>query len=101
MTGLATRTILVPRSDARPPAAKAADRTGLRIAVAVTALTGLALAIRLAIFRGIWVDEAISVHQAEQPFGKMLTQLRFGDRLPPLHDAALWVTMRLFGHGEL
>jgi hypothetical protein len=69
--------------------------------LAVAALTLLGLGLRLAIFRGIWLDEAISIHQAQLPFGEMLHQLRFTDRLPPLHDAVLWAVVHTFGSGQL
>lgn len=61
-------------------------------------LAGLAL--RLAVPRGIWLDEAISIHQARLSLHNMFHTLYFGDRQPPLYDLVLWVTIRLFGHGE-
>jgi 4-amino-4-deoxy-L-arabinose transferase-like glycosyltransferase len=75
--------------------------TGVHTALTVTALTLLGLGLRLAIFRGIWLDEAISIHQAQQPFGQMLHELRFADRLPPLHDAVLWLVVHTVGSGQL
>jgi uncharacterized membrane protein len=61
-------------------------------------LAGLAL--RLAVPRGIWLDEAISIHQARLSLHDMFRTLYYGDRQPPLYDLVLWVTIRAFGHGE-
>jgi hypothetical protein len=79
---------------------RARTRTGLHTALALGALIVLALVVRLAIFRGIWLDEAISIHQAHLSFGRMLHELRFGDRLPPLHDAVLWLVVHKLGASE-
>ena len=51
--------------------------------------------------RGIWLDEAISIHQANLSFHDMFENLQYGDRHPPLHHMALWLTVRAFGDGEL
>jgi uncharacterized membrane protein len=59
------------------------------------------LAIRVALMRSIWVDEAISVNQAHMSLGGMLDNLREMDRHPPLHALILWLTVRVFGDGEL
>jgi hypothetical protein len=67
----------------------------------VAGLVLLGLAIRVAVMRSIWVDEAISIHQAHMSLGDMLGNLRETDRHPPLHYLILWVTVRLFGDGEL
>jgi uncharacterized membrane protein len=72
--------------------------TTLAVLAGVT-LTGLAL--RLVIPRGIWLDEAISIRQANLSFHDMFENLQFADRHPPLHHVALWLTVRLFGDGEL
>ena len=61
-------------------------------------LVGLVL--RLLVPRGIWLDEAISIHQARLSLHDMFQTLYNGDRQPPLHDLALWLTIRVFGHGE-
>jgi len=60
-----------------------------------------ALAVRLAIPRGLWLDEAISVSQAQVGFLSMLENIAVVDRHPPLHHAVLWLTVRLLGDGEL
>jgi uncharacterized membrane protein len=67
----------------------------------VAGLVLLGLAIRLAFMRSIWVDEAISIHQAHMSLGGMIDNLRATDRHPPLHYLILWLTVRLFGDGEL
>jgi uncharacterized membrane protein len=70
----------------------------LAILAGVT-LAGLAL--RLAVPRGIWLDEAISIHQANLGFHDMFENLQYGDRHPPLHHVVLWLTVKAFGDGEL
>ena len=73
-------------------------RTGL---LAMVALCLVAADIRLATSRGLWVDEAISVRQAQLPFSQMIAGLRDTDVHPPLHHTMLWITVRLFGTSEL
>ncbi|HEY3190346.1 MAG TPA: glycosyltransferase family 39 protein, partial [Solirubrobacteraceae bacterium] len=67
----------------------------------IAGITLGALVVRLAVTRGIWVDEAISVSQAKLPFGTMLERLQTADVHPPLHASLLWATIRAFGTGEL
>ncbi len=73
-------------------------RTGT---LAIIALCIVAADIRIATSRGLWVDEAISVRQAQMPFAQMLADMRNTDVHPPLHHALLWITVRLFGTSEL
>lgn len=62
----------------------------------------LGLAVRLATDRSVWIDEAISVHEASQPFGQMLHLLRSTDVHPPLYFSLLWGVIHLTGStGEL
>ena len=61
-------------------------------------LAGLAL--RLAVTRGIWLDEAISIHQARLSLHGLFRNLYYGDRQPPLYHLALWLTIRAFSDGE-
>jgi mannosyltransferase len=61
-------------------------------------LAGLAL--RLAVPRGIWLDEAITIHQARLSLHDLFVNLYNGDRQPPLYHLTLWLTIRAFGHGE-
>ena len=72
-------------------------RTALLVLGAVT-LAGLGL--RLAVTRGIWLDEAISIHQAHLSLHGLFRNLYYGDRHPPLHHLALWLTVRAFGNSE-
>jgi len=72
-------------------------RTALLV-VAGLVLAGLA--VRLAVPRGIWLDEAISIHQARLSLHDLFRTLYFGDRQPPLYHLVLWLTIRAFGHGE-
>jgi dolichyl-phosphate-mannose-protein mannosyltransferase len=73
-----------------------------RSAVAVVAgLTLGGLVLRLVITRGIWLDEAISIHEAHLTFREMMESLQISDRHPPLHYAVLWVVVRTLGDGEL
>ena len=67
--------------------------------VAAIALGGLVL--RLLATRGIWLDEATEIHQAQMPMSDMLANLRTIDVHPPLHHIILWGTVRLLGTGEL
>jgi uncharacterized membrane protein len=69
--------------------------------IAVTAATACALALRLVLVRSVWVDEAISVHQAHMSLAGMLHNLRATDNHPPLYFLLLWATVRLIGSGQL
>ncbi len=66
----------------------------------LTGLVLLGLGLRLAVPRGIWLDEAISIHQARLSLHDMFRTLYYGDRQPPLYDLVLWLTIRAFGHGQ-
>ncbi len=70
---------------------------------ALTILAGLivlGLVLRLAVPRGLWLDEAITVHQARLSLHDLFHQLYIGDRQPPLYHLVLWLTIRAFGHAE-
>jgi hypothetical protein len=71
-----------------------------RTLVIVAAITALALILRLLATRGIWLDEATSITQAQMPLGDMLHSLRTSDVHPPLHHLVLWATVHLFGTGQ-
>ena len=58
------------------------------------------LVLRLAVPRGIWLDEAISIHQARLSLHDLFRNLYNGDRQPPLYHLTLWLTIRVFGHSE-
>jgi hypothetical protein len=72
-----------------------------RDVVAVVALAAGGLALRVLATRGIWLDEATSIHQAEMALPDMLHSLRTTDVHPPLHHIVLWGTVRLLGTGEM
>ncbi|HWM08530.1 MAG TPA: glycosyltransferase family 39 protein [Solirubrobacteraceae bacterium] len=67
----------------------------------VAALATAGLILRLLATRGIWLDEATSIHQAQMPLGDMLDIMRATDVHPPLHHVVLWATVRVLGTGEL
>lgn len=67
----------------------------------LSVLTVAATALRLIATRGLWVDEAITVAQAQLPFDQMLDQLRSTDVHPPLHHAVVWSVVRVLGAAEL
>jgi len=69
--------------------------------VVLAGIIAAGLALRLAVPRGIWLDEAISIHQAHLSLHDLFENLYYGDRHPPLHHLALWLTVRIFGDGEL
>ena len=75
------------------------SRNRALLVLAGVALAGLGL--RLAIPRGIWLDEAISIHQAHLSFHDLFENLQYGDRHPPLHHVVLWLTVKAFGDGEM
>jgi uncharacterized membrane protein len=92
------------RAEAPPEPAERAFATSWRQRrpwMIVAALVVIGLAVRVVLMRSIWVDEAISIHQAHMSLSGMLEDLRATDRHPPLHYLILWVTVRLFGDGEL
>ena len=68
---------------------------------AISAMCAVGLALRFWVLRGIWLDEATSIHQAGMSFAGMLDNLRNTDVHPPLYFSVLWVADRLFGTGEL
>jgi len=73
-----------------------------RLAATIVGLLLLAaVAIRLAIPRGIWLDEAISIHQAHLSLPALIQDLAHTDRHPPLHHIVLWLVHRLAGDGDL
>lgn len=58
-------------------------------------------ALRFIVPRGLWLDEATSVHQATMSFGGMINNLRTTDVHPPLYFSVLWVDVRWLGTGQL
>jgi uncharacterized membrane protein len=74
------------------------SRKTARLVLVGLILGGLAL--RLAVPRGIWLDEAITIHQARLSLHDLFRNLYYGDRQPPLYHLTLWLTIRVFGDGE-
>src|SRR5690242_16483292 len=74
------------------------NRLRLRAVLPVAAITAGALALRLAVTRGIWVDEAVSLRQVRLPYLRMIAELRDDDVHPPLYHSVLWVVVRLTGN---
>jgi hypothetical protein len=67
----------------------------------LTAVVAAAVAIRLAVPRGLWLDEAISLHQAHLGLPTLLQDLTQTDRHPPLFALALWATVHLGATSDL
>ena len=71
------------------------------IVLALAAFTLVGLALRMFANRGIWLDEATSITQAQMSFGDLLTSLRTLDVHPPLHHLIVWALAHVAGTGEL
>jgi hypothetical protein len=101
--GVATATLIATTTLTAGAAALTVARpvTIRRDVVAVAAIAAGGLGLRLLATRGIWLDEATSIHQAQMPLSEMLHNLRTTDVHPPLHHILLWCTVRLVGDGEL
>jgi hypothetical protein len=89
----------VPLPHPRDAARTAIEAVRARPALAAITLSGLV--VRLLPTRGIWLDEATSITQAQMPLGKLLDSLRTTDVHPPLHHLILWVLAHVVGTGEL
>jgi hypothetical protein len=83
---------------ARAPAATPLARRPL---IAIAAITAFALLLRLIATRGLWLDEATSVTQAQMSLPHLLHSLKTTDVHPPLHHVVLWATVHLFGTDQL
>jgi uncharacterized membrane protein len=55
----------------------------------------------LAVPRGVWLDEAITIHQGHLSLHDLFRNLYYGDRQPPLYHLTLWLTIHAFGDSEL
>lgn len=97
----ADRRVRVPGTADAPPASAVRSWSAARAWTVVAAVTCAGLVLRLLLVRGIWVDEAISVHQAHMTLSGMLQNLRATDNHPPLYFLILWATVRLIGYREL
>jgi O-antigen/teichoic acid export membrane protein len=89
------------RPQADPLALALSGLRAVRAAPALTAITTTALVVRLLPTRGIWLDEATSITQAQMRLGELLHSLRTSDVHPPLHHLILWVLAHVAGTGEL
>jgi uncharacterized membrane protein len=67
---------------------------------AVFALTAVGAAIRLAVSRGLSVDEVRNVDLARGSFGQLIARLHDRGTQPPLHPVLLWGVSHLFGDGN-
>ena len=74
-------------------------RVGRQIARHWPLLVALAIGItlRMLVTRSIWLDEAISIQQAQMPFGDMIVALRENDVHPPLFGTVLWTVVHATG----
>lgn len=127
MTSVTTTTILEPSVGDLPsdgkgrlplgdsPGSRRADdsspsrwspKSSLRVALArpTTWVVAIACAvgavIRLDVPRGIWLDEAISIHDAGLGYGRMIHTLASTDVHPPLYFTILWGWVRMAGFGD-
>lgn len=99
---IAAGALLVHEFDRRAaPAAVVAETSAVTARRVVAGLTVVAVAVRLYAPRGLWLDEATSVHQARLPFGEMLSLIYREDNHPPLHHVLLWLDIRVVGDSEL
>src|SRR3954447_8829966 len=90
--------LAVPRGTAPRPAGDLQPRAAL---AAAALLPLAALPLPLLIPRGLWLDEAISVHQPPLGLPELIQTLAQTDRHPPLHGLSLWATIRLLGDSDL
>ncbi|UGS37884.1 glycosyltransferase family 39 protein [Capillimicrobium parvum] len=80
--------------------ARRAGGTPARVGLAVAGITVAALVVRLLSNRGIWLDEATSITQAQMSLGGLLDSLRTTDVHPPLHHLMLWALAHTAGTSE-
>ena len=94
--------VVVHERDRRAPAlTPTIDTSAVAAARIVAVLTAVAMGIRLYTPRGLWLDEATSVHQARLPLMDMMRLIYDTDNHPPLHHLLLWADIRLVGDSEL
>lgn len=104
MTALAASSALgvvvrLPLRAAAP--ARVGTRTPTGLALALAGVTAVAFVVRLFYNRGIWLDEATSITQAQMSLGGLLDSLRTTDVHPPLHHLMLWALAHTAGTSEL
>jgi uncharacterized membrane protein len=66
----------------------------------VGAATVVGAVIRLAVTRGLSLDEIVTLDRAQRPLGQLITRLAHGGVHPPLHPVLEWSMLRLFGDGD-
>jgi uncharacterized membrane protein len=76
------------------------DTTARTALLALAGIVLVGVVLRLAVPRGIWLDEAISVHQARLSLHGLFHTLYYSDRQPPFYILVLWATIKVFGHSE-
>jgi Dolichyl-phosphate-mannose-protein mannosyltransferase len=76
------------------------DLGGATATTAVVVLTAVGAAVRLAVTRGLSVDEVRDVDQARVSFGHLITRLHHQGTQPPLHPVLMWLMIHLFGDGN-
>lgn len=66
----------------------------------VVSLMAVAVGLRLWMNRGLWLDEATTVAQAQMDFGRMLSFMRQSDVHPPMWQMIMWADIRVLGTSE-
>ena len=85
---------------AAAPAWRSSADVRLTLAIVAILLLGAALRLHGLDRTSLWNDEAVSWHQARQPFRGMI-QATANDSVLPLHNIVLYATIRLFGDSEV
>lgn len=98
--GLVVATTVASPLPARLAAAEAMDGPRL-VGPAVAALTALALAVRLASLRPMWLDEAATARLVRGGFATTVRSGLGADAHPPLYLALAWLARRALGPGML
>jgi hypothetical protein len=67
----------------------------------VGVLVLLAVAIRVAVSRPLWIDEAALARVSDRPLDRLWDAAVTADAHPPLYELVLWASQRMLGQGEL
>lgn len=86
------------RGRARLPFAREMSRR--QALVALLGATILSAAVRVAVTRGLSLDEIRDLDAARVPFGTLISHLIHGGVYAPLHPVLLWCAIRIFGDGN-
>ncbi|WP_121253810.1 glycosyltransferase family 39 protein [Nocardioides ferulae] len=76
-----------------PDATHRARRSRLVTLLPLWIALAVGVVLRMVVTRSIWLDEAISIRQAQLPLGEMLTDLQENDVHPPGFDLVLWAVV--------